>query len=43
MAQRGLIVTDRAVIEEIGGMIDKENDLWIIPKNSSTNQKLLTK
>ena len=31
MAQRGLIVTDRVVIEEIGGMIDKENDSWIIP------------
>ena len=31
MAQRGLIVTDRVVIEEIGGTIDEENDLWIIP------------
>ena len=31
MAQRGLIVTDRVIIEEINGMIDEENDSWIIP------------
>ena len=31
MAQRGLIVTNRVIIEEIGGIIDEENDLWIIP------------
>jgi predicted transcriptional regulator len=31
MAQRGLLVTDRVVKEEIGGTIDEENDTWIIP------------
>lgn len=31
MAQKGLIVTDRVVTEEIGGMIDKGSDSWIIP------------
>lgn len=31
MTQKGLIVTDRVVIEEIGGIIDKENNSWIIP------------
>lgn len=31
MAQRGLLVTDRVVKEEIGGTINEENDTWIIP------------
>lgn len=31
MAQKGLNVTDIVVKEEIGGIIDKENDTWIIP------------
>lgn len=31
MALKGLIVTDRVVLEELGGMIDYENDSWIIP------------
>ena len=31
MAQKGLIVTDRVVKEEIGGRIDPEKNIWIIP------------
>ncbi len=31
MAQKGLIVTDRVVKEEIGGTIDPEKNTWIIP------------
>jgi len=31
MAQKGLIVTDRVVKEEIGGIIDPEKNIWIIP------------
>jgi len=31
MAQKGLIVTDRVVLEQINGIVDRENDLWIIP------------
>lgn len=31
MAQKGLIVTDRIIKEEIGGTIDLENNIWIIP------------
>ena len=31
MAQKGLVVTDRVITEEIGGKIDEENNLWIIP------------
>ncbi len=31
MAQKGLSVTDRVVEEELGGTIDLEKNLWIIP------------
>ncbi len=31
MAKKGLIVTDRVVQEEIGGAIDLEKNIWIIP------------
>jgi len=31
MAQKGLIVTDRVILEQINGIVDRENDLWIIP------------
>ncbi len=31
MAQKGLMVTDRVVKEAIGGTIDPERDIWIIP------------
>ncbi|MEN8125896.1 MAG: ADP-ribosylglycohydrolase family protein [Bacteroidota bacterium] len=31
MAQKGLVVTDRVIKEEIGGTIDPEKNIWIIP------------
>ena len=31
MAEKGLIVTDRVVKEEMGGTIDVERNMWIIP------------
>ena len=31
MAQKGLFVTDRVVKEEIGGTINPEENIWIIP------------
>ena len=31
MAQTGLRIVDRAVIEQMGGVYDKEKDLWVIP------------
>ncbi len=31
MAEKGLIVTDRVVKEEIGGTIDPEKNTWVIP------------
>ncbi|MEM6345098.1 MAG: ADP-ribosylglycohydrolase family protein [Bacteroidota bacterium] len=32
MAQKGLAVIDRVVEAEMGGRVDQENDVWIIPK-----------
>jgi hypothetical protein len=31
MAQKGITVTDRIVKEEMGGAVDLENNVWIIP------------
>ena len=31
LAQVGLAITDKVVIEELGGKIDAENNTWIIP------------
>jgi hypothetical protein len=31
MAKKGLMVTNRVVLEELGGKIDEENNIWIIP------------
>ena len=31
MAQRGVEITERAILEEMGGSVDEENDTWIIP------------
>lgn len=31
MSEKGLIITDRVVTEEMGGTIDLENNTWIIP------------
>ncbi len=33
MAKNGLIIIDRVVKEEIGGTVDFENNMWIIPLN----------
>jgi hypothetical protein len=33
MAKKGLIITDRVVKEEIGGTIDLEKNIWIIPQS----------
>ena len=35
MAEKGLIVTDRVVKEEMGGTIDLEKNIWIIPLKES--------
>jgi len=35
MAQKGLIVTDRIIKEKIGGTIDLEKNIWIIPLKAS--------
>jgi len=35
MAEKGLIVTDRVVKEEMGGIIDLEKNIWIIPLKDS--------
>lgn len=35
MAEKGLIVTDRIVKDEIGGTIDLENNTWLIPLEAS--------
>ena len=32
MARKGLAVTDRVIVEQMGGKIDQENDTWIIPQ-----------
>ena len=32
MAERGLIIIDRVVIEEMRGTIDLEKNMWIIPR-----------
>jgi hypothetical protein len=34
MAQKGLIVTDRVVTEEMGGIIDLKKNIWIITQSS---------
>jgi hypothetical protein len=31
MAERGVYIIDRVVMEEIGGGIDLEKDVWYIP------------
>ena len=31
MAERGILVVDRVVQEEMGGGVDMEEDLWLIP------------
>ena len=31
MAKRGVYIIDRVVIEELGGGVDLENDVWYIP------------
>ena len=31
MSQKGLMVTNKVVLEELGGKIDEENNIWIIP------------
>jgi hypothetical protein len=31
MAKNGLTITDRVVKEELGGTIDLEKNIWIIP------------
>jgi len=33
MAKKGLIITDRVVIEELGGTIDVEKNMWNIPQS----------
>jgi hypothetical protein len=33
MAEKGLIITDRVVKEEMGGTIDLEKNMWNIPLN----------
>lgn len=33
MAEKGLTITDRVIIEKIGGKVDYEADLWLIPTN----------
>ena len=35
MANKGLIVTDRVVTEEMGGIIDLKENIWIIPQSST--------
>ena len=35
MAHKGLIVTDRVVTEEMGGIIDLKENIWIIPQSST--------
>jgi len=32
MAEHGIAIIDRVVVEQMGGKIAKENDTWIIPK-----------
>ncbi|MBL7474085.1 ADP-ribosylglycohydrolase family protein [Robertkochia sp. 1368] len=40
MADKGMSITERVVIEHLNGKVDEERDLWIIPVNSiSTTQK----
>ena len=34
MAQRGVEIVDRVVVEEIGGTIDAERNVWVIPVRS---------
>ena len=35
MAQKGLIVTDRIIKDQIGGTVDLEKNIWVIPFKSS--------
>ena len=32
MAEKGLTIVDRIVQDETGGLVDKENDVWMVPK-----------
>jgi len=34
MAEKGLKVTDRVIEEQIGGTVDMDNNIWIIPLNT---------
>ena len=34
MAKKGLMLTDRVVTEEMGGIIDLKKNMWIIPQTS---------
>lgn len=34
MADNGMSITERVVVEHLNGMVDEENDLWIIPVNA---------
>jgi hypothetical protein len=38
MAEHGVAIIDRVVVEEMGGKIDKENNTWIIP---DVNNKII--
>ena len=33
LSKKGVMVTNRVVLEELGGKIDEENNSWIIPLN----------
>ena len=41
MAQKGLLVSDRIIREEIGGIVDLESNRWIIPLKASDGSKNL--
>ena len=35
MAERGVAIIDRVVVEQMGGRINQENNTWIIPKTNN--------
>ena len=36
MAEKGILVADRTIQEQIGGIVDYEEDFWYIPYNQNS-------
>ncbi|MBT8116065.1 MAG: ADP-ribosylglycohydrolase family protein [Arenicella sp.] len=39
MAQRGVLITDRVIVEGMGGSVDLENNRWLVPLPNQSDEK----